>query len=201
VEQNFIVNRLKTEIFNQAFGVASAGDHGSHSRAAGRRAPGSFHRLSRAAFHRARAGQGRHPLRARRHAGRSARAGIVDDVEVRRGEHPVRRRQGRRDCDPHLLSDGELERLTRRYTAEIIDFIGPERDVPAPDVNTNDRVMAWIMDTYSMHVAPDHDGGGDRQADGAGRLARTPEATGRGCMIVTLEALKQLGLRRKVRAW
>ncbi|PYT24524.1 MAG: amino acid dehydrogenase, partial [Acidobacteria bacterium] len=55
-------------------------------------------------------------------------------------------------CDPSVLSDGELERITRRYTAEIIDFLGPERDVPAPDVNTNDRVMAWIMDTYSMHV-------------------------------------------------
>ena len=55
-------------------------------------------------------------------------------------------------CDPALLSDGELERITRRYTAEIMDLSGPERDVPAPDVNTNDRVMAWIMDTYSMHM-------------------------------------------------
>ena len=55
-------------------------------------------------------------------------------------------------CDPTILSDTELEKLTRRYTAEIIDFIGPERDVPAPDVNTNEKVMAWIMDTYSMHA-------------------------------------------------
>src|SRR3954465_11422896 len=55
-------------------------------------------------------------------------------------------------CDPKLLSDGELERITRRYTAELMDVIGPERDVPAPDVGTNDRVMAWIMDTYSMHA-------------------------------------------------
>src|SRR5579864_9629593 len=55
-------------------------------------------------------------------------------------------------CDPHKMSDGELERVTRRYTAELIEFLGPEKDVPAPDVNTNDRVMAWIMDTYSMHV-------------------------------------------------
>ena len=54
-------------------------------------------------------------------------------------------------CDPALLSEGELERITRRYTAEIIDFIGPERDVPAPDMNTNEQTMAWIMDTYSMH--------------------------------------------------
>jgi glutamate dehydrogenase (NAD(P)+) len=98
-------------------------------------------------------------------------------------------------CNPAMLSDGELERITRRYTAEIIDIIGPERDVPAPDVNTNDRVMAWIMDTYSMHV---------RHATTAvvtgkpmelgGSRGRT-EATGRGCMIVTLEALKKFGLR------
>lgn len=98
-------------------------------------------------------------------------------------------------CDPSLLSDGELERITRRYTAQIMDFIGPERDVPAPDVNTNDRVMAWIMDTYSMH---------QRHATTAvvtgkpmelgGSLGRR-EATGRGCMIVTLEALKKFGLK------
>jgi glutamate dehydrogenase (NAD(P)+) len=55
-------------------------------------------------------------------------------------------------CDPERLSQGELERITRRYTAEILDYIGPERDVPAPDMNTNEQTMAWIMDTYSMHV-------------------------------------------------
>ena len=55
-------------------------------------------------------------------------------------------------CDPHILSDSELERITRRYTAEIVEYIGPERDVPAPDVNTNAQTMAWIMDTYSMHT-------------------------------------------------
>lgn len=98
-------------------------------------------------------------------------------------------------CNPAMLSDGELERITRRYTAEIMDIIGPDRDVPAPDVNTNDRVMAWIMDTYAMHV---------RHATTAvvtgkpmelgGSRGRT-EATGRGCMIVTLEALKKFGLR------
>ncbi len=55
-------------------------------------------------------------------------------------------------CDPRLLSDFELERITRRYTAEILPFLGPTRDVPAPDMNTNDQTMAWIMDTYSMHV-------------------------------------------------
>ena len=50
-------------------------------------------------------------------------------------------------CDPRLLSRGELERMTRRYTAELLDYLGPERDVPAPDVNTDEQVMAWIMDT------------------------------------------------------
>ena len=55
-------------------------------------------------------------------------------------------------CDPAFCPSSELERITRRYTAEILDFIGPESDVPAPDMNTNEQTMAWIMDTYSMHV-------------------------------------------------
>jgi glutamate dehydrogenase (NAD(P)+) len=97
-------------------------------------------------------------------------------------------------CDPYVLSDGELERITRRYTAEIIEFLGPERDVPAPDVNTNDRVMAWIMDTYSMHVR--HTTTAvvtGKPIDLGGSRGRT-EATGRGCCIVTLKALKKLGM-------
>jgi glutamate dehydrogenase (NAD(P)+) len=98
-------------------------------------------------------------------------------------------------CDPALLSDSELERITRRYTAEIMEFLGPERDVPAPDVNTNDRVMAWIMDTYSMHarqtVTAVVTG---KPLDLGGSRGRT-EATGRGCMIVSLQALKRLGIR------
>jgi len=97
-------------------------------------------------------------------------------------------------CDPSMMSDGELERITRRYTAQIIDVIGPDLGVPAPDMNTNDRVMAWIMDTYSMHK---------RQATTAvvtgkpmelGGSRGRKEATGRGCMIVTLEALKHMGV-------
>ena len=55
-------------------------------------------------------------------------------------------------CDPKKMSQGELERMTRRYTAELIEFIGPEKDVPAPDMNTDEQTMAWIMDTYSMHM-------------------------------------------------
>ena len=97
-------------------------------------------------------------------------------------------------CDPHLLSDGELERVTRRYTAELIEFLGPERDVPAPDVNTNDRVMAWIMDTYSMHVRHTTTAIVTGKPIDLGGSKGRAEATGRGCMIVTLKALKKLGL-------
>ena len=97
-------------------------------------------------------------------------------------------------CDPSVLSDFELERITRRYTAELLDFIGPEKDVPAPDVNTNEKTMAWIMDTYSMHqrttVTAVVTG---KPLDLGGSRGRT-EATGRGCMIVTLEALRKLGI-------
>jgi glutamate dehydrogenase (NAD(P)+) len=97
-------------------------------------------------------------------------------------------------CDPNILSDSELEKLTRRYTAELMEFLGPERDVPAPDVNTNEKVMAWIMDTYSMHARHTVTAvvTGKPMALGGSR-GRT-EATGRGCMFVTLEALKKLGL-------
>ena len=72
------------------------------------------------------------------------------------------------------MSRRELEALTRRYVAEIIDAIGPEKDVPAPDVNTNEQVMAWVMDTYSMHVGHTDDRGRHRQAARAGRIARPP---------------------------
>jgi glutamate dehydrogenase (NAD(P)+) len=96
--------------------------------------------------------------------------------------------------DPHLLSDTELEKLTRRYTAEIIDFIGPEKDVPAPDVNTNAQIMAWIMDTYSMHTRQTVTAVVTGKPEALGGSRGRPEATGRGCMIVTLQALKRLGL-------
>ena len=115
----------------------------------------------------------------RYHPGRHARRGHgarrLDDLEVRRRAHPLRRRQGRHHrAIPTRMSRRELEALTRRYVAEIIDAIGPEKDVPAPDVNTNDQIMAWIMDTYSMHVGHTVDRRRDRQADRDGRLARTP---------------------------
>jgi len=98
-------------------------------------------------------------------------------------------------CDPNVLSDAELEKLTRRYTAEIIDFIGPERDVPAPDVNTNEKVMAWIMDTYSMHARQTVTAVVTGKPMTLGGSRGRPEATGRGCMIVTLKALQKFGMR------
>ena len=98
-------------------------------------------------------------------------------------------------CDPKLLSDSELEKLTRRYTAEIIDFIGPERDVPAPDVNTNEKTMAWIMDTYSMHARHTVTAVVTGKPLALGGSRGRPEATGRGCMIVTLRALERFGLK------
>src|SRR5512146_3123702 len=98
-------------------------------------------------------------------------------------------------CDPNVLSETELEKLTRRYTAEIIDFIGPERDVPAPDVNTNEQVMAWIMDTYSMHARHTVTAIVTGKPMALGGSRGRPEATGRGCMMVTVKALKKLGLR------
>jgi glutamate dehydrogenase (NAD(P)+) len=100
-------------------------------------------------------------------------------------------------CDPTRMSRRELESLTRRYVAEIIDAIGPEKDVPAPDVNTNDQVMAWIMDTYSMHVG--HTSTAvvtGKPLELGGSLGRR-EATGRGVMIATREAAKHLGLDLK----
>jgi glutamate dehydrogenase (NAD(P)+) len=96
-------------------------------------------------------------------------------------------------CDPFAMSNGELERLTRRYTSGIIEFLGPDKDVPAPDVNTNERVMAWVMDTYSMHhrhtVTACVTG---KPVEMGGSLGRR-EATGRGCMFVTREALMRMG--------
>ncbi len=100
-------------------------------------------------------------------------------------------------CDPMSMSAAELERLTRRYTSSIIEMLGPDSDVPAPDVNTNERVMAWVMDTYSMHhrhtVTAVVTGKPIEMGGSQGRR----EATGRGCMICTKEALKHLGMPLK----
>jgi glutamate dehydrogenase (NAD(P)+) len=97
-------------------------------------------------------------------------------------------------CNPSVLSQGELERITRRYTAEILDFLGPERDVPAPDMGTNEQTMAWIMDTYSMHKRTTTTAVVTGKPLNLGGSRGRTEATGRGCLIVTLQALKLLGL-------
>jgi len=100
-------------------------------------------------------------------------------------------------CDPSKLSKGELERITRRYTAELCEWFGPERDVPAPDLGTNDQTMAWVMDTYAMHV---------RQATTAvvtgkpldlGGSQGRKEATGRGLMICCDKALERFQMKRQ----
>ncbi|MCA2982755.1 Glu/Leu/Phe/Val dehydrogenase [Gemmatimonas sp.] len=97
-------------------------------------------------------------------------------------------------CDPLSMSVGELERVTRRYTKGIISLLGPDTDVPAPDVNTNERVMAWLMDTYSMHVGRTENAvTTGKPVEMGGSLGRK-EATGRGCMLVTKEALQHLGM-------
>lgn len=97
-------------------------------------------------------------------------------------------------CDPSQLTQVEIEKITRRYTANLMDVFGPDKDVPAPDMNTNEQTMAWIMDTYSMH---------SRRTENAvvtgkplilgGSLGRR-EATGRGVMVNTLAALEKIGL-------
>jgi len=97
-------------------------------------------------------------------------------------------------CNPKEMSERELERLTRRFTSEIIMLIGPESDIPAPDVNTNAQTMAWIMDTYSMtkgYSVPAVVTG--KPVEIGGSLGRR-EATGRGVMFTTREALKYLGM-------
>ncbi|MES2522199.1 MAG: Glu/Leu/Phe/Val dehydrogenase [Gemmatimonadota bacterium] len=100
-------------------------------------------------------------------------------------------------CEPLNMSVGELERVTRRYTKGIISLLGPDTDVPAPDVNTNERVMAWVMDTYSMHVGRTENAVvTGKPVEMGGSLGRK-EATGRGCMLVTREALQHLGLPMK----
>ncbi len=100
-------------------------------------------------------------------------------------------------CDPKKLTRVELEKITRRYTANLLDIIGPDKDIPAPDLNTDEQIMAWIMDTYSMHVRR------TERAVVTGKpliLGGSPgrrEATGRGVMIVTLAAMERLGLKPK----
>jgi glutamate dehydrogenase (NAD(P)+) len=97
-------------------------------------------------------------------------------------------------CDPRNLSNRELEKITRRYTAEILEILGPEKDVPAPDMNTNEQVMAWIMDTYSMHARQTVTAVVTGKPMSLGGSKGRREATGRGIMIVTQQAAQLLNL-------
>ena len=97
--------------------------------------------------------------------------------------------------DPKKLSRNELENLTRRYTSEISILIGPDRDIPAPDVNTNAQIMAWMMDTISMHAGHSVPAVVTGKPLGIGGSEGRPEATGRGCMLTTMAALRHLGIR------
>lgn len=99
--------------------------------------------------------------------------------------------------DPKQLSMSELERLTRRYTSEIGLIIGPERDIPAPDVNTNERIMAWMMDTYSMNVGATSTGVVTGKPITLGGSLGRRDATGRGCFVVAREAMQRLGMEMK----
>jgi glutamate dehydrogenase (NAD(P)+) len=97
-------------------------------------------------------------------------------------------------CDPHKMSQGELERMTRRYTAELMEFIGPEKDVPAPDVGTNEQTMAWMMDTYSMHMRQTVTSVVTGKPVSMGGSRGRVEATGRGVSIICDHALEHLGM-------
>ncbi|MGI9165644.1 MAG: Glu/Leu/Phe/Val family dehydrogenase [Pyrinomonadaceae bacterium] len=94
-------------------------------------------------------------------------------------------------CDPQQMSMGELERMTRRYASELLDFIGPEKDVPAPDMNTNEQTMAWIMDTYSMHARHTVTAVVTGKPIDLGGSSGRREATGRGLLFVVNEAIKR----------
>ncbi len=98
-------------------------------------------------------------------------------------------------CNPSEMSPGELERLTRRYTANLMDVFGPDKDIPAPDMNTNEQIMAWVLDTYSMHVRRTETAVVTGKPLLLGGSQGRREATGRGVMTVTLSAMDRLGMR------
>ena len=100
-------------------------------------------------------------------------------------------------CNPRDMSPGELERLTRRYTADLFDVFGPDRDIPAPDMNTNEQIMAWILDTYSMHSRRTENAVVTGKPVGLGGSKGRSEATGRGVMTVTLAAMDRIGMNPK----
>jgi glutamate dehydrogenase (NAD(P)+) len=100
-------------------------------------------------------------------------------------------------CDPSKLSTGELERITRRYTASILDVLGPDRDVPAPDLGTGEQTMAWVMDTYSMHVRHTETAVVTGKPVVLGGSLGRREATGRGVVLLAQRALEWAGIPAK----
>ena len=98
-------------------------------------------------------------------------------------------------CDPSVLSPAELERMTRRYTSEIVGIIGPDKDIPAPDMGTDERVMAWMMDTYSMQRGITVPGVVTSKPPLLGGSLGRHEATGRGVSVIASEVARQIGLR------
>lgn len=100
-------------------------------------------------------------------------------------------------CDPFKLTPVELEKITRRYTANMMEVFGDDKDIPAPDMNTNEQTMAWIMDTYSMHMRKTVSGVVTGKPLLIGGSIGRREATGRGVMIVTLGAMEKLGMKPK----
>jgi glutamate dehydrogenase (NAD(P)+) len=96
--------------------------------------------------------------------------------------------------DPKPFSSSELERLTRRYTSEIGIIIGPDKDILAPDVNTNEKIMAWIMDTYSINIGTTSPGVVTGKPVNLGGSLGRRDATGRGCYVVAREAMRRLGI-------
>jgi glutamate dehydrogenase/leucine dehydrogenase len=100
-------------------------------------------------------------------------------------------------CDPSKMSKGEIERMTRRFTSNMLDVFGPDKDIPAPDMNTNEQTMAWIMDTYSMHTKRTETAVVTGKPSILGGSLGRREATGRGVMIVSVSALNKLGISPK----
>ncbi|MBX2822521.1 MAG: Glu/Leu/Phe/Val dehydrogenase [Rhodothermaceae bacterium] len=98
-------------------------------------------------------------------------------------------------CNPRKMSPGELERLTRRYTSGLMEVFGPEKDIPAPDMNTNEQIMAWILDTYAMHARHTNTAIVTGKPIALGGSRGRVEATGRGVMTTTLAAMERIGMK------
>lgn len=113
---------------------------------------------------------------------------------MRRGQYSLRRGQRRHPRRPFSLSEGELERLTRRYTSEIGIIIGPQKDIPAPDVGTNGKVMAWMMDTYSMNHGTTITGVVTGKPIHLGGSLGREKATGRGVFVTGREVARRAGI-------